>query len=87
MIVVKEKDRGGPIVLKLDGPDGNAFRLLSIANQLAKALGLDEEFIRNEMTSGDYCHLVKTLNEYFGEYIILEMSDEYAKAQRLDELT
>ena len=62
----------GPIVIDLTGPDGNAFVLLGKATNLAKQLNFDDKKIIDEMTSGDYEHLLKTFDRYFGSFVILE---------------
>lgn len=51
--------------LKLIGVDGNAFMLLAFASKVAKAEGMDWASIRAEATSGDYDHLLSTLDKYF----------------------
>ena len=63
-------------VIDLDGPDGNAFALLGIANRWSKDLQLDADKIRTEMTSGDYENLVKTFKKYFGIVCRLESEQE-----------
>ena len=62
-------------VIDLTGPEGNAFYLLGLARKLCKQLDLDDEAkqkISDEMTSGDYEHLIKTFDKYFGMIIDLE---------------
>ena len=57
------------IIVNLDGPDGNAFVLLGLAERYMGGLGIPREDIDDfldEMKSGDYIHLVKTLNDEFG---------------------
>lgn len=68
----REKLSGGPIVIDLTGPQGNAFAILGLANQLSKQLGYDFTDIQNEMTSGDYENLLEVFDEYFGDYVIME---------------
>ena len=72
-------------VIDLDGPMGNAFALLSVAESEAMGLGIDRDdidVILDDMKSGDYKHLLKTLDEHLGaneDYpfgIIFETSDE-----------
>lgn len=58
--------------IDISGPDGNAFVLLGNANRLAKQLNLDPTAITDEMTSGDYEHLIETFDKYFSDYIVLE---------------
>lgn len=59
------------IELDLTGPDGNAFVLLSYASKFGKQLELDVDKIRMEMMLGDYEHLVKVFDKYFGKFVIL----------------
>ena len=59
------------IIIDLTGPEGNAFVLLGKANQLAKQLGLDGKKIQSEMMSGDYEHLIKVFDNYFGNFVTL----------------
>jgi hypothetical protein len=59
-------------VIDLTGPEGNAFCLMGHARKLAKQLGLNGNDIINEMTSGDYEHLLQVFDGYFGDYVVLE---------------
>ena len=59
------------IELDLIGPDGNAFCLLANAKTYACQLGFDWKKIHNEMTDGDYEHLVDVFDNYFGAYVTL----------------
>jgi len=63
-----------PIVVDLDGPDGNAFVLLGMASKWARQLSLDWPTIREDAMSKDYDHLLKTLDKHFGKYVIFERS-------------
>lgn len=63
-------------IIDLDGVDGNAYVLLNRASYLAKQLDLNPDKITDEMMSGDYVHLVKTFDKYFGEFVILETTQE-----------
>jgi len=74
MIRDKQPNRG-PIVIDLTGPDGNAFVLLGLAQQLGKQLGLDPKRrgeINAEMMSGDYEKLLQVFDREFGAFVILE---------------
>jgi hypothetical protein len=55
----------------LSGPDGNAFALMGTAMQLARRLGLDGPAITAEMRTGDYEHLIRTFDRYFGHIVDL----------------
>ncbi len=70
--MIRKKQPQKEIVIDLTGSDGNAFALLAYATDLAKQLDLDGPRIKNEMTEGDYEHLLETFNKYFGEIVILE---------------
>ena len=64
-------------VINLDGPDGNAFQLMAYANRFAKDMGYaSDEAILNLMMDGDYTNLVRTFDKYFGEFVILETTNE-----------
>ena len=66
-------------IINLDGPDGNAYYLLALATRLCREIGYtfdEKETIFSEMKNGDYINLVKTFDEYFGEYVILETENE-----------
>ena len=68
-------DKKGPIVIDLTGPEGNAFVLLGKAKSFAKAIGMngvEAEALINDMTSGDYEHLLKVFDKHFGSFVILE---------------
>ena len=74
-MIRNKKERTGPIVIDLTGPDGNAFALMGYAQNFAKQLGRNAEEIRvliNEMMSGDYENLLQVFDREFGEYVILE---------------
>jgi hypothetical protein len=68
--MIKSKKETG-MVIDLTGPDGNAFMLIGKAGNLAKQLGLDKDKIQKEMMSGDYDHLVKVFDKYFGDFVTL----------------
>ncbi len=70
--MIREKQPQKEIIIDLTGPDGNAFVLMGYANRFAKQLGLDSSKIINEMTSGDYEHLLEVFDGYFGSFVILE---------------
>ena len=70
-MIRQKQERQGPIVIDLTGPDGNAFVLMGIARNLAKQLKLDGEMITKEMMLGDYEDLLRTMENYFGDYIIM----------------
>ena len=64
-------------VINLDGPDGNAMVLMAYAKRFARDMGYaSDEAILNNMKSGDYTNLVRTFDKYFGEFVILETTNE-----------
>jgi hypothetical protein len=70
-IVEKSEFLDNRELIDLTGGDGNAFVLLGIASRFAKALGVDFEPIQEEMMSGDYEHLLDTLEENFGCHLVI----------------
>jgi hypothetical protein len=74
-MIRSKKERTGPIVIDLTGPEGNAFALMGYAQNFAKQLGKDNVEIRvliSEMQSGDYENLLQVFDREFGEFVILE---------------
>ena len=71
-MIRNKKEKKGPIVIDLTGPDGNAFVLMGYAKNFARQLDLDADVIIKEMKSGDYEHLIKVFDNYFGAFVILE---------------
>jgi len=71
-MIRNKKEKKGPIVIDLTGPDGNAFVLMGYAKNFARQLDLDADVIIKEMKSGDYEHLIKVFDNYFGSFVILE---------------
>ena len=63
-------------VINLDGPDGNAMVLMAYAKRFARDMGYSDEAILNLMMDGDYTNLVRTFDKYFGEFVILETTNE-----------
>ena len=60
------------ITVDLSGPQGNAFALMGIAKQLAEAKGLDGKAIIEEMSTGNYEHLLSVFEKYFQKDVLLE---------------
>lgn len=74
--MIREKTSASEIVIDLDGPDGNAFFLLAKAKEYAHYEGTRASPITSEMCAGDYFHLVKIFDKYFGHFVVLESSNE-----------
>ena len=70
--MIRKKQLPTEFVIDLTGPDGNVFVLMGHAKKLAHQLGIDDGPIIEEMMNGDYEHLVRTFENNFGEYVILE---------------
>lgn len=68
--MIKNKKVGGMIEVDLTGPAGNAYCLIGYAKDWSKQLGLDWDTIDNELTSGDYEHLLEVMEKYFGDFVI-----------------
>lgn len=51
--------------LEIIGHDGNAFAILGKAQRVATANKMDWDAIHTEATSGDYDHLLRTMQKYF----------------------
>ena len=70
MAIIDKVDRK-PII-DLNGPDGNAFYLLGMAQKLSKQIGLDWDEVKDVMTSGNYEELITAFDKHFGSIIDLE---------------
>ena len=68
---IEEFPNSGKIDVDLTGPDGNAFAVLGLAQRLAKQLGLDNDAIQKDMTSGDYEHLIEVFEKHFSDHVNL----------------
>jgi len=77
--MIKKKPETQGIQIDLDGPQGNAFNILGIASKLGKQLGKtpDElKKIQEDMTSGDYRHLIEVFENHYGKYVVMYSSRE-----------
>lgn len=70
-MAIKDNPANRKPEIDLRGPQGNAFYLLGVAMDLAKQLDLKWRYIEDELTSGDYEHLIEKFDEHFGEYVDL----------------
>lgn len=50
--------------INLSGPDGNAFALMANVQTWGRQLGINTTAIIAEMRSGDYQHLLKTMQDW-----------------------
>ena len=75
--MIRKTTPASEIVINLDGPNGNAFYLMSIAKDLAHFEDKRVTPIMSEMCSGtDYYKLVKVFEKHFGHLVVLETSNE-----------
>jgi len=67
--------------IDIDGSAGNAWALMGLAQDWSRQIGIDYEPIQEEMMSGDYIHLLKVFDKYFGSVVTLVTENEvYLKA-------
>lgn len=74
-MTILKSERKEKIQIDLDGPDGNAFVLLGMANKFLKG-NPNKESILADMKSGNYIHLVSVFEEEFGDYVDLYTNQE-----------
>lgn len=73
-MTIRKKQKTDKIVIDLTGPQGNAFYLLAVVRKTFSQSGAPDlgDKICEEMTKGDYEHLLKTFDLYLGDHFILE---------------
>jgi hypothetical protein len=67
--MIRETKPVSNTIVDLDGPNGNAFMLLAIAESEMEGLGIDRDeidVILDDIKSDDYNHLLKTMDEHLG---------------------
>jgi len=69
--MIKKKVNSGKIEIDLTGPQGNAFYILGVAQNLCKQVGIDSKPILDEMRSGDYENLIKVFDKKFGSVVTM----------------
>jgi len=69
--MIKKKQNNGKIEIDLTGPQGNAFYILGVAQNLCKQVGIDSEPLLDEMRSGDYENLIKVFDDKFGSVVTM----------------
>ena len=74
--MIRAKTPASDFIVNLDGPNGNAYYLLSLAKEMAHHKGQKASPILNEMQSKDYNNLVVVFDKHFGDQIILETTNE-----------
>jgi hypothetical protein len=73
-MIVKGKPHKSKIEIDLAGPQGNAFYLIGLAENLGRQLKFPKqkiESITDQMMSGDYSNLIEVFDNHFGEFVIL----------------
>jgi hypothetical protein len=70
-MAIKQKVKNSAIEVDLTGPQGNAFYLIGLAQNLSKQLGFNSKEIVNEMMSGDYENLIRVFDSNFGSIVTL----------------
>tara|TARA_B100000214_G_scaffold374102_1_gene355986 strand:- start:1041 stop:1319 length:279 start_codon:yes stop_codon:yes gene_type:complete len=84
MSVVAKTKSQLPVIIDIDGPEGNAFVLMGYASSTMRKSRFAEETkesVLNEMQSGDYINLLKVFDRYFGSVFTLQTSNpEYLDA-------
>lgn len=70
-MAILEKIRLRKQQIDISGPAGNAYALMGTAQSLARQLGIDSKSIIEDMTSGDYEHLLEVFDNNFGEVVDL----------------
>ncbi len=69
--MIKKKVNSGKIEIDLTGPQGNAFYILGVAQNLCKQVGIDSKPLLDEMRSGDYENLIKVFDDKFGSVVTM----------------
>ena len=72
--MIREKLKQKGMVVDCSGPNGNAFYLLGLAQDLAKRCDYTQNEIDKMMTelkSSDYEHLIKVFDKHFGSIVDL----------------
>jgi hypothetical protein len=59
-------------VIDLNGPDGNAFHLLAVAQRICRKRHVSFKPIQKEMMASDFDHLVETFARHFGKLVTLK---------------
>jgi hypothetical protein len=69
--MIKKKQNSGKIEIDLTGPQGNAFYILGVAQNLCKQVGIDSKPLLDEMRSGDYENLIEVFDKKFGSVVTM----------------
>jgi hypothetical protein len=69
--MIKKKQNSEKIEIDLTGPQGNAFYILGVAQNLCKQVGIDSKPLLDEMRSGDYENLIEVFDKKFGSVVTM----------------
>ena len=75
-MTIRRPMAGKVTIIDLDGPEGNAYALMAFAQSFAKGLDMPVDTILDQMKAGDYTHLIKVFDEWFGRHITLVTEQE-----------
>lgn len=78
-IITRNARQRGRREINLNGPDGNAYTLMGLAQSFAKQLKWSPEQIKEmitEMTSSDYNNLITVFDRHFGSFVDLIHEEE-----------
>ena len=70
-MILNKKKKESILEIDLTGPQGNAFYLLGVANDLSKFFNFDSKNIQKEMMESDYENLIQVFDKYFGFAVTL----------------
>jgi len=68
-MTIQKKTQHTQALIDLDGPDGNAFALMGVAQQLCRQMDLNPDKVLEEMKEGDYIDLVIAFDDIFGNVV------------------
>ena len=77
--MIRKKENWIESVINLDGPEGNEDALIGYVDSIGRDIGLSGDMtneIWKKMMCSDYKNLVKTFDDYFGDYVVLETTNE-----------
>jgi hypothetical protein len=74
MIRCRSEIENKKIQIDLNGPQGNALFLIGCVDVIGKQINIPSRIrkdIKNTMMLGNYNQLLKTFDQWFGDYVIL----------------
>lgn len=78
----------GKLTIDLSGPQGNAFALIGLAQDLGKKSDYTKQEItalREDMMSGNYDHLLQVFDQHFGDLVDLLLPPTMMKSPMQEE--